>query len=317
MATWLDSHSDATQILSRLNELSPETAQYFDVRPSSLSSLVFRLYYEAPHSSQVQSAKLSYIAVSYRWPGVGNPQCKCPRDPLPSPFPKGMVAAILQERTSHDEGFWYDQGCIDQSNEEKKSVAIGLMDVIYRRARAVVVALDMTVTREQLEAIEEYKKVYDEECATLGEDLSWSLVMTKRSEKLLPGLAKKHFRVFVEAFLNSGWFGRAWCDHEARLASRLIFLAACETSGHEDGDSMLFLRFTDCFAYNILFSYVEIWDMDPEKDTAHIRKWRRGLMNICQRKIMREMVERARKLGNVARVINNGIGDSRQFLLHE
>ena len=226
-----------------------------------------------------------------------------------------MMAAILQERISNDEGFWYDQGCIDQNNEEEKSVAIGLMDIIYRKARAVVVALDMTVAREQLEAIEEYKMVYDEECATLGEDIGWGLVRTERSEKLLPELAKKHFREFVEAFLNSAWFGRAWCDHEARLAPRLIFLAACEPSGHDDGDSLLFLRFTDCFAYNILDNFVETWDTDPEKDRAHIRKGRRKLMNICHRITMREIVERARKLGPVAPIINKGIGDSRDSLL--
>jgi hypothetical protein len=50
-----------------------------------------------------------------------------------------MCAAALHERISENEGFWYDQGCIDQRNEQEKAISIGMMDTIYRRARAVIV----------------------------------------------------------------------------------------------------------------------------------------------------------------------------------
>jgi hypothetical protein len=43
-----------------------------------------------------------------------------------------MVDKILKLRESDDEGIWVDQLCIDQENKDEKSIAIGVMDVIYK-----------------------------------------------------------------------------------------------------------------------------------------------------------------------------------------
>ena len=53
-----------------------------------------------------------------------------------------MVYGLLNQRVSSTEGVWIDQCCIRQNDDFEKGLAIGCMDLIYKSARRVVVALE-------------------------------------------------------------------------------------------------------------------------------------------------------------------------------
>ncbi len=71
--------------------------------------------------------------------------------------------ALANERISEEEGLWIDQLCIDQRNKEEKGVAIAAMDVIYRGARVVVVALaDVEISWDKQTFLRGYISDYED-----------------------------------------------------------------------------------------------------------------------------------------------------------
>jgi hypothetical protein len=102
------------------------------------------------------------------------------------------------------------------------------MDVIYRESRTVIVALDdILLTSEQIEAVMEYKGLYDKICFLRPiMTMNWGLI---EPVPTLTNLANRPvFKKLVESLLRSSRFGRAWCTHEAYPARELIFLVGCE-----------------------------------------------------------------------------------------
>ena len=53
-----------------------------------------------------------------------------------------MLRSVLRQRTSASEGIWVDERCIDQDNASEMSHTIGVMDIVYRSARLVVVVIE-------------------------------------------------------------------------------------------------------------------------------------------------------------------------------
>ena|SRR2546423_338121 len=77
---------------------------------------------------------------------------------------------IERRLSSENEGFWYDKGCIDQRNEQEKAISVGMVDMIYRRARAVIIILDDTLLiPKRADVFQGYKRVYDLVCTSAGD----------------------------------------------------------------------------------------------------------------------------------------------------
>ena len=53
-----------------------------------------------------------------------------------------MYQAVWDERSTDSEGLWVDQICINQESREETTISMSAMDMVYRSARLVVVALD-------------------------------------------------------------------------------------------------------------------------------------------------------------------------------
>jgi hypothetical protein len=142
---------------------------------------------------------------------------------------------VWDERASDHEGVWIDQICIGET-EEEKVLSMSAMDMVYRSARLVVVALDDV----DLEARE-------------GQILASHMADYERQTHVK---ANKRFRgrqtpyldqnlelhSVIRKILRSSWFQRAWCRHEMRLARDHIFLVPCQTAGFSPRRSVL--RFT-------------------------------------------------------------------------
>ena len=72
-----------------------------------------------------------------------------------------MCQTLLHERESENEGIWIDQLCIDQHNDEEKIYAIPVMDLVYKRARIVVVVLgDICLNRAENTLLQSLSVIY-------------------------------------------------------------------------------------------------------------------------------------------------------------
>lgn len=213
-----DSHPE--QLLHRLADLDVGVAKRFMVKPDIKAEFAFRLICSSRHFIRQQHS--SFIALSYRRKRVVE---KHP-DYYTLPLEKEMLQAVWEERISDNEGLWVDQICIDQDSDYEKTISMSAMDMVYRSARLVVVALDDLELKEHEGTVLENHVIEYERLK--------HVVADKRFRRHQPPYLDTHEDLLqvLQKILSSSWFRRAWCRHEMRLARDHVFLLPCRTAGN-------------------------------------------------------------------------------------
>ncbi|KAM0714813.1 hypothetical protein Q7P37_009277 [Cladosporium fusiforme] len=212
-----DGHPE--QLLRRLARLDEGVARKFMVKPDIKSIFAFRLICSSHHS--IHRSLPSFIALSYRRKRVVE---KYPSH-YTLPLEKEMLQAVWEERISEKEGLWIDQICIDQDSDEEKTISMSAMDLVYRSARLVVVALDDLELTEQEGSVLKNHVIEYERLKHVAENKRFRRQKTPYLE------AHDDLLQVLQKILSSSWFRRAWCRHEMRLARDHVFLLPCRTKG--------------------------------------------------------------------------------------
>ncbi|KAF2110589.1 heterokaryon incompatibility protein-domain-containing protein [Lophiotrema nucula] len=245
---------DPEALLSDLTQLAPSVAKSVTIKNRDADELVLRLIY----NTDVVQDESSYIAMSYCWKKVNREMSRKIVSPtgdlpfgwvrtveqFPLPTSKAMFEAVLRERSSEQEGLWFDQACINQEDEEEKATTIGAIDSIYRNARTVVVALDDIAADEHEES---FFRQYIEQYSSSDQPSN-----QQPSLGLKPPMVLRHrpMRTFIERILSSIWFERAWCAHEMRMGRNYVFIVPCVSD--EDDEVFTFIRFAGSFFLHLL-----------------------------------------------------------------
>ncbi|KAI7563027.1 hypothetical protein KC317_g8014 [Hortaea werneckii] len=239
-----EANTDPAELLARLAYLDHNVAEKFVVKPDAKASFNFRLIYDRPVTAIPDQP--SFLALSYRRKlhvERQNERFTLPLDPE-------MFQAVWDERVSGEEGVWIDQICIDQENRTETTISMSAMDMVYRSARMVVVALDDI----QLDA---------QEGNVLSNHMSEFAAMhhvapNKRFRGKQPPYLDTHDDVYhvLRKLLRSSWFKRAWCRHEMRLARDHVFLVPCLSSATSSGRSVV--RFTSGCLTHLLSLATEV-----------------------------------------------------------
>lgn len=225
----------AEGILRRIH--NKQVAALLGFKETAASKAPFRLVKRiaADSKPEIRDSSDSFIALSYCWHE---------KDWLPAgsggsatggavPISPVLFEALLEERLSDDEGVWIDQMCIIQSDEVEKAMAIGSMDVIYRRARLVVVALeDIVIDGSDVAALHELMRALNSGHKWLCMDY---LAPSRQLTKLL-------WKIF-----SARWFTRAWCGHELLVSSNQLFLIQSDMADA----SIAVVKMTSEFLYDL------------------------------------------------------------------
>ncbi|KAK5115876.1 hypothetical protein LTR85_009470 [Meristemomyces frigidus] len=226
-----DADADPNDLLRRLSALDRNVADKFLVKQDIKEAFNFRLIYSHREVVKTQHQS-SYIALSYRRKlhvDKKHGYFTLPLDPE-------MYQAVWAERLSDAEGVWIDQICIDQDSRAETTISMAAMDMVYRSARMVVVALDDI----ELDAHE--GTILDNHMDEYARMLH--VAPTKRFRGKQPPYLDTHEELYqvLRKLLRSSWFKRAWCRHEMRLARDHVFLIPCRSPGTWTGKSVV--RFT-------------------------------------------------------------------------
>lgn len=207
----------------------------FGRKATAVAQSPFRLIKRVTAPADLESATNSFIALSYCWHNqewaskedVGNPSSQIPISPI-------LYEALMDERVSQDEGIWIDQLCINQSDPHEKVLAIGSMDVIYRRSRLVGVVLEDIL----LDAVDTAALRTLEETFNRGDYFFYpdNLVVARQLTTAL-------WKIF-----SARWFTRAWCGHELLMSNNQLFLIRSSTM--QDGAPVV-VKMTSEFLYDL------------------------------------------------------------------
>ncbi|MCJ1399747.1 hypothetical protein MMC11_002949 [Xylographa trunciseda] len=210
-------YTRASDVLSRLQVLSPNLAKDFKLREDSMDNITFRLL---SHREDPSMPEVSFIALSYCW-ADNTATTNTTGSPFAYPLPSSplLFQALLNERSSSREGLWIDAVCINQQDAEEKYKAINAMNLVYQSARETVVLLDdIGVTQSEYDFLQAYLPLYE---SSLAKPL-----IDRYAPK--PMASNPIFRDFFVKIIQARWFSRAWCNHEMRLSRSLIFLIRCD-----------------------------------------------------------------------------------------
>ncbi|KAF1845239.1 uncharacterized protein K460DRAFT_376698 [Cucurbitaria berberidis CBS 394.84] len=255
---------DALTLLSDLSRLAPSVAKDFIPKDHAESSFSFRLISDVDLQGEVEG----YIAMSYCWKKVTRDTPRTVVTPLgdlpfgwtkeveqfPLPTSAAIFQAVLRER-GMAEGLWFDQVCINQEDEAEKAMTIGAMDMIYKNARIVVVALDdVLATLEEERFLRYYVEQYRH--SKVGPSQQPNMGM-------IPPFMQQHAacKSFFKQVISSAWFERAWCAHEMRLGQGHIFLVPCDTNYEDEVQAVI--RFTGDFFLHLLLLASELQAIEP------------------------------------------------------
>ena len=230
-----DADMDPDSLLKDLAKLDEKVAALFMVKPDIKASFKFRLIYN--RREVVKHQHQTFIALSYRRKlHVEKKYHKHGGRHYTLPLEPEMFQAVWDERLSETEGVWIDQICIDGDSEEEKTISMSAMDMVYRSARLVVVALDdIELEAHEGTILESHMEDFERQT---------HISANKRFRRKPTPYLESHDDLFmvIRKMMRSSWFRRAWCRHEMRLAREHIFLVPCRTPGSWSGKSVL--RFT-------------------------------------------------------------------------
>ena len=206
--------SEGGLLLEAITQQDPDIAAFLGLKSIAVQSTPLRFVMLEGAADAADISICSYIAISYCWPKASPPQLST------WPFSAAMVAAINAELHSDLEGVWIDQLCINQDNEAEKAVAIGAMDVIYKRARLVVILLeDIVLNIRKFVTLQTWNDTYEEEGPWQGD---WQIDVAGT----FPTLVRILWKIY-----SSRWFTRAWCTHEYLVGVDHIFLLNSSDNG--------------------------------------------------------------------------------------
>ena len=214
--TSLPQTSKAREVLKSLTDIDPTLRDALGSKADALRDPPFRLYVPSP-TSTTDLITSSYVALSYCWKTGVNSVGQNMHPYLP--LTRELGHALLAERLSMREGIWVDQLCIAQDDPAEKAIAVATMDITYKSARLVVIAIeDVTLEENEAKVLLDISHQYD----TLGAEF-WRQIYAKPPEPLFMSTFWKLF--------SARWFTRAWCGHEYRVSGNRVLLLAVRRSG--------------------------------------------------------------------------------------
>lgn len=250
---------DATTLLSNLGHLAPSVAKDFVLKDYAEASVPLRLLKNFDDHGENHA----YIALSYcrKKTTFDTPRrvithvgalpfgWQKETEQFPLPASRAVFQAVLGERRV-GEGLWFDQVCINHEDEDEQAAALGAIDMIYKNARAVVVALDDVIISSEEE---QFLRIYAEHYSysELPHDQQPHVDLSPPIMQQYPALLS-----FLKSVLDSAWFDRAWCAHEMRMSQSHVFLVPCYTQ-HED-EIQTIIRVTGAFFLHLLVLALEI-----------------------------------------------------------
>ncbi|KAI9727405.1 MAG: hypothetical protein M1834_008411 [Cirrosporium novae-zelandiae] len=205
-----ENSSKGERTLEALGQLDPLTRNQFGLKKTAIDQFTFRLLYDCANC--LEEPPQSFIILSYSWHSSAWSQHPCLQTSNLDACPLTLLMwnAFLAQRDNINEPFWIDQLCITQTSSMEKHLAIGAMDLLYRSARKVVIALeDIALNKQEVDSVFAYVNR-----PPMTTDLSEE--MTRDD---LNNIAST-FRKIIEA----RWFARAWCLHEFLVSKRHAFL---------------------------------------------------------------------------------------------
>jgi hypothetical protein len=252
---------DAISLLSNLNNLAPSVAKDFTVKQNAVDATPLRLLNDVGFEGEEDG----YIALSYcrKKINIETPKrvitpiafgWSTEEDQFPIPTSNIVFQAVLREKRV-GEGLWFDQVSINQEDEAERVASIGAIDIIYKNARAVVVALDdIAVSPDEEQFLRYYVEQYS------YSELPHNL---QPSAGLSPPFMRQHPLLwsFLERILSSTWFDRAWCAHEMESGNSHVFMMPC--SVQYDDEVQTIIRITGAFLLHLLVLASEIYPLIP------------------------------------------------------
>lgn len=243
--------AEASKLLRRLADLDPRVAAKFEVKQDIKKMFNFRLIYE--HKDIASQGHQSFIALSYR----RKLQVQKTHTLFTLPLDREMFEAVWQER-GENEGIWIDQISIDQESDFERTVSMSAMDMVYSRARRVIVALDdIEFDAKEGEQLQSHMAEYN---------ALTHVAPRQRFRRKQPSFLESHEHMFemIRKILRSSWFKRAWCRHEMRLGKHHIFLIPCKRKSRPGRDV---LRFNGKFMAHLLDLSLEV-PFEPDVESV-------------------------------------------------
>lgn len=249
-----DTELDPAVLLQRLSKLDPRVASKFEVKPNMEEKFNFRLIFG---NREVVSKKQhrSFIALSYR----RKLHVERHSTHYTLPLEPEIFEAVWAERESDKEGVWIDQICIDQESDMERTISMSAMDMVYRSARMVVVALD------DIELIHLEGKLLQDHMTEYAK--MTHVAPRQRFRRKQPPFLESREDLYkvVRKILRSSWFRRAWCRHEMRLAKHHVFLIPCTSP--EIGGGRDVLRFNGKCIAHLLDLCIEV-PFEPDVESV-------------------------------------------------
>ncbi|KAK5118892.1 hypothetical protein LTR62_000103 [Meristemomyces frigidus] len=237
-----DPEADPAELLERLQLLDPNVSTKFEVKKNILESFRFRLIYHKAASQATNDQ--GFVALSYR----RRRHVERGSDHFTLPLDDEMYQAVLEETSDYP--LWLDQISIDGNSRSETTVSMSAMDMVYRSARLVVVALDDVVLEaHEGSVLENHMEEYTQ--------MAHVSAHKRFRGKQPPYLdTREDFYSVLLKILRSSWFRRAWCRHEMRLARDHVFLIPCKSPGSWSGKKVV--RFTTTCLTHLLALMIEV-----------------------------------------------------------
>lgn len=228
------------KLMEELSRIDPWAASQFGLKNLALQDFVMRLLYESSTQRALpQVDSPSFIILSYTWHNsewTPHTSLGCPSNDTQLPLTPVMWSAFLSQRLSPSEGFWCDQLCIEQNSTHEKESAIGAMDLLYKSARKVVVALeDIAITKEEMDVLVD-KDPYRHD-----------LQSPQEKERIASAFGK---------IVRARWFRRAWCLHEFLVSRNHTFLVPVR--GEVGNEEVTVVRLDALFLEAMVETFVRV-----------------------------------------------------------
>ncbi|KAL9044134.1 MAG: hypothetical protein Q9214_002706 [Letrouitia sp. 1 TL-2023] len=207
----------------RFRRYFDKTAEEFNLKHEAVEDAPLRLLHRADTLQKLKSRDFScpsFVALSYCWRnGSWTPASHLNHLEWNLPISPEIVRkldCLMQE----DEGIWIDQICINQNDPAEKEAVIGIMDLIYKSAREVLVPLeDISICVDEILLLDEFTEKGLER---------FSQAFANHQPLEASQLAIQLVVPIVAKIASARWFNRAWCFHELHCHGECMFLIPSE-----------------------------------------------------------------------------------------
>lgn len=192
--------------------------------------------------NEIISSEIEYWALSYVW---GDPEdtvaiiCDGKRLSITRNLHALLVNLFkTNEMEKPESGYiWADAICINQADDEEKTLQVRLMQDIFSHAEHVVawLAEESESVKRAFAFIREFfatmRKYTFVDPATREEDFDFGSLATAEIEALSLGLPGRTDKVWgdIAVLMSNPWFSRVWVVQEALMAKTLTFLCGTTT----------------------------------------------------------------------------------------